>query len=102
MIQDELLGICAATRQTVFMITHDVGEAILLADRIFLMSNGPLARIAEVVVNPLPKSRTRATIPSSTQSAITWSTFCCAVRSMCSRPHNPYTPPIWSQHDFMP
>ncbi|KAK0349974.1 hypothetical protein LTR94_030904, partial [Friedmanniomyces endolithicus] len=48
-IQDELLGICAATRQTVFMITHDVDEAILLADRIFLMSNGPRARIAEIV-----------------------------------------------------
>ena len=61
-IQDELLAICAATRQTVFMITHDVDEAILLADRIFLMSNGPQARIAEIVMNTLPKSRTRATI----------------------------------------
>ena len=58
-IQDELLKICAATRQTVFMITHDVDEAILLADRIMLMSTGPQARIAEVVANPLPKSRTR-------------------------------------------
>jgi len=61
-IQDELLGICAATRQTVFMITHDVDEAILLADRIFLMSNGPRARIAEIVVNTLPAERSRATI----------------------------------------
>lgn len=61
-IQDELLGICAATRQTVFMITHDVDEAILLADRIFLMSNGPRARIAEIVVNTLPRDRNRATI----------------------------------------
>lgn len=61
-IQDELLGICAATRQTVFMITHDVDEAILLADRIFLMSNGPQARIAEIVVNTLPADRSRATI----------------------------------------
>ena len=61
-IQDELLGICAATQQTVFMITHDVDEAILLADRIFLMSNGPRARIAEIVVNPLPAERSRATI----------------------------------------
>jgi nitrate/nitrite transport system ATP-binding protein len=61
-IQDELLNICATTQQTVFMITHDVDEAILLADRIFLMSNGPKARIAEIVVNTLPKDRTRATI----------------------------------------
>jgi nitrate/nitrite transport system ATP-binding protein len=59
-IQDELLKICAATRQTVFMITHDVDEAILLADKILLMSNGPRARISEVVTNPLPKNRTRA------------------------------------------
>jgi nitrate/nitrite transport system ATP-binding protein len=40
-IQDELLRICAETHQTVFMITHDVDEAILLADTILLMSNGP-------------------------------------------------------------
>jgi len=45
-IQDELLRICAATHQTVFMITHDVDEAILLAERIVLMSNGPNACIA--------------------------------------------------------
>ncbi|QET05279.1 MULTISPECIES: ABC transporter ATP-binding protein [Cupriavidus] len=61
-IQDELLRICAATHQTVFMITHDVDEAILLADKIFLMSNGPKARIAEIVVNTLPRERTRETI----------------------------------------
>ncbi|MBA3625347.1 MAG: ABC transporter ATP-binding protein [Methylibium sp.] len=54
-IQDELLRICAETHQTVFMITHDVDEAILLADKILLMSNGPGARIAEVVVNTLPR-----------------------------------------------
>jgi nitrate/nitrite transport system ATP-binding protein len=61
-IQDELLRICAQTRQTVFMITHDVDEAILLADTIMLMSNGPKARIAEVVRNTLPRSRQRATL----------------------------------------
>ena len=43
-IQDELLKIVRATHQTVFMITHDVDEAILLADKILLMSNGPRAR----------------------------------------------------------
>ncbi len=58
-IQDELLSICAETHQTVFMITHDVDEAILLADRIILMTNGPEAKIAEIVVNTLPRNRTR-------------------------------------------
>jgi nitrate/nitrite transport system ATP-binding protein len=62
MLQEEVLRICAETRQTVFMITHDVDEAILLADKIVLMTNGPEARIAEIVVNPLPRARTRNTI----------------------------------------
>jgi len=61
-IQDELLRICAETHQTVFMITHDVDEAILLADRILLMSNGPQARVAEIVVNTMPRDRARATL----------------------------------------
>ena len=61
-IQDELLKICVDTQQTVFMITHDVDEAILLSDKIMLMSNGPNARIAEIVVNTLPKDRKRASL----------------------------------------
>lgn len=61
-VQDELLKICAATHQTVFMITHDVDEAILLADKIFLMSNGPRAAIAEVVVNTMPRTRSRESL----------------------------------------
>jgi nitrate/nitrite transport system ATP-binding protein len=62
LIQEELLQIWAATHQTIFLITHDVDEAILLADRILLMSNGPRARIAEVLRNPLPRDRTRHTM----------------------------------------
>ena len=58
-IQDELLAIVQATHQTVFIITHDVDEAILLADKVLLMSNGPRARIAEIVVNTMPRTRTR-------------------------------------------
>ncbi len=61
-IQDELIKIWTETRKTVFMITHDVDEAILLSDRIFLMTNGPKARIAEAVVVDLPRPRMRAEI----------------------------------------
>lgn len=58
-LQDELLAICESTEQTVFMITHDVDEALLLADKIVLMTNGPHARIGEIVENTLPRERTR-------------------------------------------
>jgi nitrate/nitrite transport system ATP-binding protein len=58
-LQDEVRRICLTTGQTVFMITHDVDEAIYLADRIVLMTNGPDARLAEIVDNPLPKDRAR-------------------------------------------
>jgi len=61
-IQDELLRICAETHQTVFMITHDVDEAILLADRVLLMSNGPRAGVAEIVRNTMSRQRQRATL----------------------------------------
>ncbi len=61
-IQDELLSIVQAAHQTVFMITHDVDEAILLADKILLMSNGPHARVAEIVRNTMPRDRVRATV----------------------------------------
>lgn len=61
-IQEELLNIWADTRQTVFMITHDVDEAILLSDRILLMSNGPEARIAESVKVDIERPRVRADI----------------------------------------
>jgi nitrate/nitrite transport system ATP-binding protein len=61
-IQDELVRICAATHQTVFMITHDVDESILLADKILLMSNGPNACIAEIVHNTVGRPRDRHTI----------------------------------------
>jgi nitrate/nitrite transport system ATP-binding protein len=58
-LQDEVRRICTTTGQTVFMITHDVDEAIYLADRIVMMSNGPGALFAEIVENPLPKDRKR-------------------------------------------
>src|SRR6056297_3389645 len=58
-IQEELLKIWSGTEQTVFMITHDIDEAILLADRILLMSNGPYARVAESVQITIPRPRRR-------------------------------------------
>ena len=58
-LQDEVLSIRRDTQQTIFMITHDIDEAMLLADKIVLMTNGPKARIAEIVVNTLPAERSR-------------------------------------------
>lgn len=61
-IQDELLKIWSGTNQTVFMITHDIDESILLADRILLMTNGPFARVAESVDITIPRPRSRTEI----------------------------------------
>lgn len=59
-IQDELMRMWAASRNTVFMVTHDVDEAILLSDRVALMTSGPDARLAEIVPVKIPRPRTRA------------------------------------------
>jgi nitrate/nitrite transport system ATP-binding protein len=59
-LQDEVMAIRRATQQTIFMITHDVDEALLLADKILLMTNGPSAWIAEAVENTLPNERSRS------------------------------------------
>ena len=61
-IQDELTKVWSGTDQTVFMITHDIDEAILLADRILLMTTGPLARVAESVEITIPRPRDRTAI----------------------------------------
>ncbi len=61
-LQDEVSGLVGGGRQTAFMITHDVDEAILLADRILLMTNGPDAWLAEIVINTLPRPRDRANL----------------------------------------
>ena len=50
----------SASRNTVFMVTHDVDEAILLSDRIALMTKGPNARLAEIIPVKVPRPRTRA------------------------------------------
>jgi nitrate/nitrite transport system ATP-binding protein len=61
-IQEELIQMWNATRNTVFMVTHDVDEAILLSDRIILMTNGPSARIGEIVDVDIPRPRSRESI----------------------------------------
>ena len=61
-IQEELVRMWTASRNTVFMVTHDVDEAILLSDRIALMTNGPEARLAEIVEVKIPRPRDRAGI----------------------------------------
>ena len=58
-LQDEVRRVTRDTGQTTFMITHDVDEAMYLADKIFLMTNGPGAVLAEILENPLPKDRSR-------------------------------------------
>jgi len=58
-LQDELLGIVAKTRSTVVMVTHDVDEAVLLSDRIVMLTNGPAATIGDILAVDLPRPRER-------------------------------------------
>jgi nitrate/nitrite transport system ATP-binding protein len=58
-LQDELLKIVSSTGATVMMVTHDVDEAVLLSDRIVMMTNGPAATIGEVLRVDLPRPRNR-------------------------------------------
>jgi len=58
-LQDELMRIVAQTGATVLMVTHDVDEAVLLSDRVVMMTNGPAARIGEVLEVDLPRPRER-------------------------------------------
>ena len=61
-LQDTLMNIQAELKNTVVMITHDVDEAVLLSDRIVMMSNGPAAQIAQVLDVNLPRPRNRLTL----------------------------------------
>jgi nitrate/nitrite transport system ATP-binding protein len=58
-LQDELLRIVAETKSTVVMVTHDVDEAVLLSDRIVMMTNGPAATIGEILDVKLGRPRDR-------------------------------------------
>jgi len=61
-LQDELLKIVARTNSTVVMVTHDVDEAVLLSDRIVMMTNGPAATIGEVLSVPIERPRNRVAL----------------------------------------
>ncbi len=61
-IQEELIQMWNSSRNTVFMVTHDVDEAILLSDRILLMTNGPSARVGEIVDVTIPRPRSRESV----------------------------------------
>jgi nitrate/nitrite transport system ATP-binding protein len=66
-LQDELLEIVARTHSTVVMVTHDVDEAVLLADKIVMLTNGPAATIGEVLAVDLPRPRNRVALADSAQ-----------------------------------
>jgi nitrate/nitrite transport system ATP-binding protein len=59
-LQDELMKIVAATGSTVVMVTHDVDEAVLLSDRVVMLTNGPAATVGEVLTVPLPSLSVQA------------------------------------------
>ncbi|MEN9624733.1 MAG: hypothetical protein RJB17_1528, partial [Pseudomonadota bacterium] len=66
-LQDELLEIVARTQSTVVMVTHDVDEAVLLSDKIVMMTNGPAATIGEVLSVDLPRPRQRVELAESAE-----------------------------------
>jgi nitrate/nitrite transport system ATP-binding protein len=68
-LQDELVRLVESIRSTVVMVTHDIDEAILLADRIVMMTNGPAARIGDVLDVALPRPRDRVALAANPQFA---------------------------------
>jgi nitrate/nitrite transport system ATP-binding protein len=64
-LQDELLAIWREQRVTVMMITHDIDEALYLADRLVMMTNGPAAQIGEIMNIPFERPRNRSEIMDS-------------------------------------
>jgi nitrate/nitrite transport system ATP-binding protein len=68
-LQDELNGVLGKTGATVVMVTHDVDEAVLLSDRIVMMTNGPAATIGEIVKVELPRPRDRLELAQDTRFA---------------------------------
>jgi len=68
-LQDELIKVMDATGATVIMVTHDVDEAVLLSDRVVMLTNGPAATIGEVLDVRLPWPRDRLKLAQDTMFA---------------------------------
>lgn len=68
-LQDELNGVMAKTGATVVLVTHDVDEAVLLSDRIVMMTNGPAATIGEILAVELERPRDRLALAQDTRFA---------------------------------
>ena len=66
-IQDQLMRLWETERKTVLMVTHDVDEALLLGDRIVLMTNGPAATVGDIVKVPFARPRERLSIVDDPQ-----------------------------------
>lgn len=66
-LQDEVMRIQAELHNTVIMITHDVDEAVLLSDKIVMMTNGPSAKIGEILRIDLPRPRDRIALANDPQ-----------------------------------
>jgi nitrate/nitrite transport system ATP-binding protein len=66
-LQDELLKIVARTQSTVVMVTHDVDEAVLMSDRIVMMTNGPAATIGEILTVDLERPRERVALAQNSR-----------------------------------
>ncbi|QNH04272.1 ABC transporter ATP-binding protein [Pseudomonas sp. B11D7D] len=66
-LQDELLRIVGETKSTVVMVTHDVDEAVLLSDRIVMMTNGPAATVGEILSVELSRPRDRLALANDPQ-----------------------------------
>ena len=66
-LQDEMNGVMAKTGATVVMVTHDVDEAVLLSDRIVMMTNGPAATIGDIVRVELARPRDRLALANDSQ-----------------------------------
>jgi nitrate/nitrite transport system ATP-binding protein len=64
-LQDAVMDIHARLKNTMIMITHDIDEAVLLADRVVMMTNGPAATIGEILPVPLPRPRDRIALASN-------------------------------------